>query len=813
MTQTATYQAISNGIDRLTTLLADWVGAPEGSLAELQRIGAACALLHRQRSDLPHVLLLGEFKAGKSSLVNALLGHHVAPTATLEMTPITIQYTPAAETYATLIYQNGDVTEQTDLDQLMHAIGERRFDADADLSYVVVGTPSRVPVVLIDTPGYGSSTREHEQRALASLEQGDMILLVIDGTNLGGLRDWALVRRAVDTGLQLQVVVTRGDLLVGETAEILDWFDAEMGLSSSQVSIVDCAPNVVLPADHRLRVSLDTLAANTETVRKRQRLACERQQLSELRVLAASLLSTLEREVESDDFLFDLHSGQLTTTLRVLKSELEDLIYTDFLRDLEQALVDKVKSAATAERDCLADLLSTAIPDGYSRAFAQRLDASISAKLGVDNVVSNLVTEGLVCANGRQPLGANVMATAFDVEAFQGGSAVAVSAAAMATAYGAWLAPGAASVSFGAALSGIGIPVAVLGLALSGVVALRQREKSANARSVVAVFCAEVRSSFVTGVLHQQVFPILEAAVSDQLAAPQTNGAVSVGGLSAGLRRECAAWLRAFLGRITTERKSSDRFELPLENSLCFSLPDDRYVLEELVAQGATAWVYRGYDTKLERAVAVKVLQRPGSDQAVKRIVDEARAMALVASPYVARVFDVLEELPAVVMEWLGNKTLRSVLQNGELSNDQVARLALDVTRGLVAIHSAGLVHRDLKPENIAVVGEGFQILDFGIAVSDAAQDGQQIAGTPQYMAPEQLVGKGIDARTDLFALAVVLEESGFLRAFPRARKLLASLRATDREQRPVSAKLVLAALSRLTEQAQGDVPNSVEGG
>ena len=350
MTQTATYQAISNGIDRLTTLLADWVGAPEGSLAELQRIGAACALLHRQRSDLPHVLLLGEFKAGKSSLVNALLGHHVAPTATLEMTPITIQYTPAAETYATLIYQNGDVTEQTDLDQLMHAIGERRFDADADLSYVVVGTPSRVPVVLIDTPGYGSSTREHEQRALASLEQGDMILLVIDGTNLGGLRDWALVRRAVDTGLQLQVVVTRGDLLVGETAEILDWFDAEMGLSSSQVSIVDCAPNVVLPADHRLRVSLDTLAANTETVRKRQRLACERQQLSELRVLAASLLSTLEREVESDDFLFDLHSGQLTTTLRVLKSELEDLIYTDFLRDLEQALVDKVKSAATAER-------------------------------------------------------------------------------------------------------------------------------------------------------------------------------------------------------------------------------------------------------------------------------------------------------------------------------------------------------------------------------------------------------------------------------------------------------------------------------
>src|SRR5262249_25275904 len=113
----------------------------------------------------------------------------------------------------------------------------------------------------------------------------------------------------------------------------------------------------------------------------------------------------------------------------------------------------------------------------------------------------------------------------------------------------------------------------------------------------------------------------------------------------------------------------------------------------------------------------------------------------------------------------VGGRTLREEIERGPLDVDRARGLAIQIARALGAAHDAGVVHRDFKPENILVTADGIKIVDFGIAadVRDAGmtkltRDGARL-GTPAYMAPEQLVGGVVDARTDLYAFGVVLDE------------------------------------------------------
>jgi serine/threonine-protein kinase len=166
--------------------------------------------------------------------------------------------------------------------------------------------------------------------------------------------------------------------------------------------------------------------------------------------------------------------------------------------------------------------------------------------------------------------------------------------------------------------------------------------------------------------------------------------------------------------------------------------------------------------------VAVKILSdRPGEDQAfARRFRREARAAAALNHPNVVAVYDTGEDHEGhyIVMEHVDGRTLADVLrEEGPLPPDRAARIGQEVCRGLAAAHGQGLVHRDVKPANILITTEGIvKVADFGIAratAEDRTTAAGTLLGTASYLAPEQALGEGVDARTDLYALGCVLYE------------------------------------------------------
>jgi serine/threonine protein kinase/tetratricopeptide (TPR) repeat protein len=193
----------------------------------------------------------------------------------------------------------------------------------------------------------------------------------------------------------------------------------------------------------------------------------------------------------------------------------------------------------------------------------------------------------------------------------------------------------------------------------------------------------------------------------------------------------------------------------------------------ERLGEGGMGVVYKAIDERLERVVALKVLTPSvaGDEQHRARFLREARAEAAVTHPNIATVYEVDEAGGRIflALEFIEGETLRQKLAHGPLEMGAALEVGLAVVRALGKAHGAGIVHRDLKPDNVMVSYDGqVKVLDFGLAqLLDAAPpstrpdlaSSQHIVGTPAYMAPEQLTGARVDARTDLFAIGVLLYE------------------------------------------------------
>ncbi|QDV25181.1 serine/threonine-protein kinase [Aureliella helgolandensis] len=191
------------------------------------------------------------------------------------------------------------------------------------------------------------------------------------------------------------------------------------------------------------------------------------------------------------------------------------------------------------------------------------------------------------------------------------------------------------------------------------------------------------------------------------------------------------------------------------------------YEISGVIGAGGMGIVLKGYDTALDRVVALKVLapHLASSGAARKRFAREAKAAAAVLHPNVIAIHSVSNDaqLPFLVMPYVrGNSLQRRLDQRGPHPIREVLRVGCQVAAGLAAAHAQGLVHRDIKPANV-LLEEGIErvtITDFGLAraVDDATLTRSGvIAGTPQYMSPEQATGEPIDGRSDLFSLGSVL--------------------------------------------------------
>ncbi|NGO85804.1 protein kinase [Streptomyces sp. 196(2019)] len=201
-----------------------------------------------------------------------------------------------------------------------------------------------------------------------------------------------------------------------------------------------------------------------------------------------------------------------------------------------------------------------------------------------------------------------------------------------------------------------------------------------------------------------------------------------------------------------------------------------RYQLRDLLGEGGMASVYLAYDSALDRQVAIKTLHTElGREQSFReRFRREAQAVAKLQHTNIVSVFDTGEDelggalMPYIVMEYVEGQPLGSVLaadirQHGAMPADKALKVTADVLAALETSHEMGLVHRDIKPGNVMMTKRGVvKVMDFGIAramqsgVTSMTQTGM-VVGTPQYLSPEQALGRGVDARSDLYSVGIML--------------------------------------------------------
>ena len=203
------------------------------------------------------------------------------------------------------------------------------------------------------------------------------------------------------------------------------------------------------------------------------------------------------------------------------------------------------------------------------------------------------------------------------------------------------------------------------------------------------------------------------------------------------------------------------------------------YRVLEPIGEGGMGRVYRAFDVRLERYVALKTLpeELARDERWVARFKREARVLASVSHANIAAIYDVAthEDRPVLVLELVDGETLADLIARGPLPADRAVSIAWHVAAALEAAHSAGIVHRDLKPANIAVARDGsVKVLDFGIAKRPlrpatpgqitptdelAVTDPGQTMGTVAYMSPEQIRGRQVDPRSDVWSFGIVLFE------------------------------------------------------
>ena len=254
---------------------------------------------------------------------------------------------------------------------------------------------------------------------------------------------------------------------------------------------------------------------------------------------------------------------------------------------------------------------------------------------------------------------------------------------------------------------------------------------------------------------------------------------------AAGSARTVVVPAERFLEAIRTSAAAGQALTELVADRIC--APDSirevgRFAIEAIVGSGGSGRVLRARHPLLDIPIALKMLSHalalmPGAPRAFVR---EASLLAQLDHPGIVRVLDAFEALGTffIVMPWIEGATLRELIDRGvKVTAEEIRRVAAEALDALMTVHAAGLVHRDIKPSNLFVRSSGRVVLiDFGIAVaapgaaapspepraSSPAPRAPRLAGTPAYSSPEQILGRAVDGRSDVYSLACTLYELVF---------------------------------------------------
>jgi eukaryotic-like serine/threonine-protein kinase len=250
-----------------------------------------------------------------------------------------------------------------------------------------------------------------------------------------------------------------------------------------------------------------------------------------------------------------------------------------------------------------------------------------------------------------------------------------------------------------------------------------------------------------------------------------------------------------------------------LEDTAALPARVGHYAITRKLGEGGMGVVYAAQDERLERTVALKTMSAVANDEAARnRLWREARAAASVNHPNICQIYEIVEDEGElfIAMELLEGESLAERLRWGPLSAFETVGVGLGVLAALSALHARGIVHRDLKPTNVFLTPHGVKLLDFGLAGPELSLSAAEtitrtgmVVGTPRYMAPEQVRGEPVDARSDLFAAGAILFEMLAGRPAFAGHSVVEMLHATLHEQPPaLTGSPAVAAVDRVIRLA-----------
>jgi len=252
------------------------------------------------------------------------------------------------------------------------------------------------------------------------------------------------------------------------------------------------------------------------------------------------------------------------------------------------------------------------------------------------------------------------------------------------------------------------------------------------------------------------------------------------------------------------------------------------YEVLSRIGAGGMGELFKAHDPRLDRFVAIKVLSESVSTTSEDRarFEREARTLASLSHPHICTVFDAGHQdgTDYLVMEFLDGQTLAQKVETGRLPLRESISIALQIADALDKAHARGIVHRDLKPGNVMMIGWNAKLLDFGLAQLKPQQNAGLLSestkyvdtalgvvlGTLQYMAPEQIEGRDVDARTDIFAFGALIHEMITGRkAFPANSQagLIAQIMSADPEPLSKFQPMTPALLERVIRRCMAKDP------
>ncbi len=445
--------------------------------------------------SIPRILFVGEFKAGKSTLLNALLGGDYAAVDILEMTSWVARYWPSDEEFCKIVYKDG-TEEFTSPNEFKDKCQDRNYSEEelGNIERVDIGIDNPdIKYSIIDSPGFGSTTVKNEKRVIDAISEADFVFWILSCEVIGGMREAAIINNIKEKETPMICILTKCDLIDSqdELQEVIEYVNETYDIELDSIFHVSAKEFFDSPTKYEverfenlIKFINSNITVNKEEIRRK----AQESHLQRIVEHCENLLKSIEEEVDKAIEARERYRSLLTTVrmtvINKLESDIVEYVSSNLFNPYRESIIERlkgIKGKLTSEK--INESLEKSLPSDYMDEFWKgMLDYTLIR-------IKDLWSEGIE-QNVEELKRINniVMSTKFSVsfsndieefkeitgvvadETFKTSIQASLGIAGVATAYAAILGPSAAYITIGAAATGIGIPIALMGAGVSAAV-------------------------------------------------------------------------------------------------------------------------------------------------------------------------------------------------------------------------------------------------------------------------------------------------------------------------------------------------------